>query len=124
MVKGTRKRGGGVKGLSVRRCTLPRVMVCQVGYNDDGVPGPRPPIFRDMLFEDLTLTGRCLDADQALDGGQGGGFAPCVPIQLEGFDRAGYELQDVTLRRIALAGGGTVQLARCKGVSLEDVRTV
>ena len=54
----------------------------------------------------------------------GGGFAPCVPIQLEGFDGAGYELQDVTLRRIALAGGGTVQLARCKGVSLEDVRTV
>ena len=124
MVKGTRKRGGGVRGLSVRRCTLPRVMVCQVGYNDDGVPGPRPPIFREMLFEDLTLTGRCLDADQALDGGQGGGFAPCMPIQLEGFDGAGYELQDVTLRRIALAGGGTVQLARCKGVSLEDVRTV
>ena len=47
-----------------------------------------------------------------------------MPIQLEGFDGAGYELQDVTLRRIALAGGGTVQLARCKGVSLEDVRTV
>ena len=40
MVKGIQKRGGGVKGLSVRRCTLPRVMVCQVGYNDDGVPGP------------------------------------------------------------------------------------
>ena len=124
MVKGTRKRGGGVQGLSVRRCTLPRVMVCQVGYNDDGVPGPRPPIFRDFRFEALTLTGLCLDADQALDGGAGGGFQPCVPIQLEGFDAPGYELQDVTLRRIRLTGGGTLQLARCKGVSLEDVECV
>ena len=79
MVKGTQKRGGGVKGLSVRRCTLPRVMVCQVGYNDDGVPGPRPPIFREMLFEDLTLTGRCLDADQALDGGRAAVLHPACP---------------------------------------------
>src|SRR5699024_7189257 len=48
MVKGTRKRGGGVQGLTVRRCVLPRVMVCQVAYNDDGAPGPRPPVFRDF----------------------------------------------------------------------------
>ena len=43
MVKGTPKRGGGVAGLSVRRCTLPRVMVCQVGYNDDGRAGASSP---------------------------------------------------------------------------------
>ncbi len=32
-----------------------------MAYNDDGAPGPRPPVFRDFRFEDLTLTGRCLD---------------------------------------------------------------
>ena len=124
MVKGTPKRGGGVAGLSVRRCTLPRVMVCQVGYNDDGVAGPRPPVFRDFLFEDLTLTGRCLDADEALDGGEGGGFRPCLPIQLEGFDAPGCQLQNAVLCRITLTGGGpeSIRLARCQGVTIEDLR--
>ena len=78
-----------------------------------------------MLFEDLTQTGRCPSTPtRRWTAGRAAALHPCMPIQLEGFDGAGYELQDVTLRRIALAGGGTVQLARCKGVSLEDVRTV
>ena len=64
LVKGTAKTGrAGVQGLTARRCALPRVMVCQVGYNDDGEPGPRPPVFRDFLFEELTLTGRYQDVD-------------------------------------------------------------
>ena len=87
-------------------------------------PGPRPPVFRDFRFEDLTLTGRCLDADQALTGGEGGGFQPCVPLQLEGFDGPGCELQDVVFRRLALTGGGAVRLGRCKGVSLEEIDCV
>ena len=95
-----------------------------MAYNDDGAPGPRPPVFRDFRFEDLTLTGRCLDADQALAGGEGGGFQPCVPLQLEGFDGPGCELQDVVFRRLALTGGGTLQLGRCKGVSLEEIDCV
>ena len=121
MVKGTKKRGGGVAGLSVRRCTLPRVMVCQVGYNDDGVPGPRPPIFRDFLFEDLTLTGQCQDADAALHGGEGEGVQPCAPVTLEGFDVPGYPLQNVTLRRLRLPSPAGIELAHCQGVAFEDI---
>ena len=121
MVKGTKKRGGGVAGLSVRRCTLPRVMVCQVGYNDDGVPGPRPPIFRDFLFEDLTLTGQCQNADAALHGGEGEAVQPCAPVTLEGFDVPGYPLQNVTLRRLRLPSPAGIELARCQGVAFEDI---
>ena len=124
MVKGTRKRGGGVRGLAGGRGVVPGCIDCHGAHTADGAPGPGPPVFRDFRFEDLTLTGRCLDADQALAGGEGGGFQPCVPLQLEGFDGPGCELQDVVFRRLALTGGGTLQLGRCKGVSLEEIDCV
>ena len=123
MVKGTPKRGGGVRGLSVRRCTLPRVMVCQVGYNDDGEAAAHPPVFRDFRFEELTLTGRCLDADEALAGGEGGGLQTCTPLELAGFDAEGYALQNVTLRDITLAGGaGAILLRRTDGLHIDGLR--
>lgn len=118
LVKGTKKRGGGVQGLTVRRCILPRVMVCQVGYNDDGEPGPRPPIFRDFLFEELTLTGRYQDVDGD------GSIRSCAPVELSGFDVPGYALQNVTLRQLELTGeqAASIQLQHCQGVTLEQIR--
>ena len=128
MVKGTAKRGGGVKGLTVRRCTAPRVMVCQVGYNDDGIPAPCAPVFRDFLFEDLTLTGQYRDADAALTapGGAAGALTPCAPVVLEGFDAPGHHLQNAVLRRLHLTGSGAqpIQLRRCAGVTLEDIEAL
>ena len=117
LVKGTAKRGGGVQGLTVRRCALPRVMVCQVGYNDDGEPGPRPPVFRDFLFEELTLTGRYQDVDGD------GSIKPCAPVELSGFDVPGYELQNVTLRQLKLPGNEpqNIRLQHCRAVSLEQI---
>ena len=117
LVKGTAKRGGGVQGLTVRRCALPRVMVCQVGYNDDGEPGPRPPVFRDFLFEELTLTGRYQDVDGD------GSIKPCAPVELSGFDVPGYELQNVTLRQLKLPGDEpqNIRLQHCRAVSLEQI---
>ena len=120
MVKGTKKRGGGVQGLSVRRCRLPRVLVCQVGYNDDGVPGPHPPVFRDYLFEDLTLTGLYRDVDGD------GSMKPCAPVELAGFDVPGYELEQVILRNLSLAGSETRQLLLkdCRRVCMENLNCV
>ena len=37
-IKATPKRGGYVRGVTVRDCITPRVMLHSVPYNDDGVP--------------------------------------------------------------------------------------
>lgn len=118
MVKGTKKRGGYVRDLVVRRCVLPRVMMCAVSYNDDGVAGPHPPKFSGCRFEELTLTGQYQDADGD------GSMKPCAPVELSGFDVPGYELKDVHLCDITLTGSGaqSLLLAHCSGVCIENLR--
>lgn len=118
MVKGTKKRGGYVRDLTVRRCVLPRVMMCAVGYNDDGIAGPHPPEFSDCRFEELTLTGQYQDADGD------GSMKSCAPVELAGFDVPGYELKDVRLCDITLTGSGaqSLLLAHCSGVCIENIQ--
>ena len=36
-IKGTKKRGGYVKNVSVRNCSVGRLIFHSVGYNDDGI---------------------------------------------------------------------------------------
>ena len=42
-IKGTKKRGGYVRNVHARDCTVSRVLMHAVGYNDDGVGAPTPP---------------------------------------------------------------------------------
>lgn len=111
------EEGAVLQGSGCPEDYLPRVMVCQVGYNDDGEPGPRPPVFRDFLFEELTLTGRYQDVDGD------GSIKPCAPVELSGFDVPGYELQNVTLRQLKLPGDEpqNIRLQHCRAVSLEQI---
>ena len=114
LVKGTAKRGGGVQGLTVRRCALPRVMVCQVGYNDDGGTGaPGPLVFRDFLFEELTLTGRYQDVDGD------GSIKPCAPVELSVLMCRAMSCRNVTLRQLKLPGNEPQNIGcHCRAVSL------
>lgn len=49
-IKATPKRGGYVRGVTVRDCITPRVMLHSVSYNDDGVPAGAPAEARALLL--------------------------------------------------------------------------
>lgn len=110
-IKATPKRGGYVRGVTVRDCTAPRVILHSVAYNDDGDAAPEPPKLNHCFFERLTLTGRTLDHDHA--------WHDAAPIELAGFDRKGGELEDITFKDITVTKASTeLKLGLCRGVSL------
>lgn len=117
-IKGTRKRGGYVRDVTVRDCTLPRVMMHAVSYNDDGEAAPQPPQFRDCRFEHLRLTGVYQDADG--DGSK----KPCRIIELAGFGEGEAAIRNVAFRHIAAPSGAeqSIALRFCEGVSLEELQ--
>lgn len=111
-IKGTKKRGGYVRNIEVTDCTLPRVSVHAVSYNDDGVPADSPPVFQGFRFERLRFTGQALD--------HAGGWSEVPPIELVGFDVPGYEMRDVTVRGCVLPSDGQpVILRHCANISME-----
>lgn len=116
-IKGTRKRGGYVRRVRVRNCTIPRIMMHSVRYNDDGEGAPTIPVFEDCLFEDVCLTGRAL---------KGGEIVPCNVLDLYGFEESGHEIRNVTLRNVTLKGSldspAQISLALCEGVTIENLK--
>ena len=111
-IKGTKKRGGYVRNIRVRDCSMPRVMIHAVGYNDDGIPAAQPPVFENCCFERLRLTGRALDAE----------WSDVVPIELTGFNTPGHELRNVVFKNCVITGGvPSLHLAHCKGITLEGL---
>ena len=111
-IKGTPKRGGYVRGVTVRDCSFPRVMIHAVPYNDDGVPAPQPPVFETFRFERLRLTGLCVDHD---------GNRRVPVLEFRGFAAAGHEVRDVVCRDLALPADAAVCLDRCRGLTLENL---
>lgn len=112
-IKGTPKRGGYVRGVRVRDCRLSRLLVHAVAYNDDGDPAPQPPVFADLSFENLQLTGRRL-AD--------GRWEPVPPVEIAGFPAPGHAVQNLRIRNCALPAAAELRLSHCEGVSLENLR--
>ena len=113
-IKATPKRGGYVRGVTVRDCTAPRVILHSVSYNDDGEPAPEPPKFSHCWFEGLTLTGRTLDHDHI--------WQDAAPIESVGFDCHGGEIEDITFKDITITKeSAELKLGLCSGVNLYNV---
>lgn len=113
-IKATNKRGGYVRGVEVRDCITPRVMMHSVPYNNDGVPAPHPPVLENCRFARLTLTGRMLDHDSV--------WNEVAPIELAGFAQPGYALRNVTFEDITItAPAPALHLQYCAGVSLQNI---
>ena len=93
-IKATKKRGAYVRGVRVHNCKVSRVQIHAVGYNDDGVGAPVPPVFADCCFRNVTVTGRMLDHERL--------WHDCAAIDIRGFDVAGYEARDIVLDGIVL----------------------
>ena len=115
-IKGTKKRGGFVKNVSVRDCVLSRFICCAVLYNDDGEGSPVPPVFSDMLCERVHFTGWARNYwEKELHAMPG--------IDLSGFDVPGYEIRDLSFRDCTMGKDATIALKHCQGIQLDIRRT-
>lgn len=117
-IKGTKKRGGYVKNVTVRNCRTARVLFHSVGYNDDGEGAPVPPVFEKCLFEDVHILGEYLGDQRE--------WVPCDAIELCGFEESGHELCDITFRNICLgrpgaAGKQNISLCLCKNIVFDGL---
>jgi polygalacturonase len=117
-IKGTKKRGGYVKGVHVSYCTLARVLMHSVGYNDDGIGAPTVPVFSDCTFEELTLTAKQYGKDEK--------HVPCEAIYLAGFDVPGHAIKNVKFKNVTVDGGEsirqTIYMQCCDGVTIENIK--
>ncbi len=118
-IKGTKKRGGYVRDVHVRDCATARVMFHAVGYNDDGVGAPEPPVFEDCSFEGVSITGEYFDRHTDTR-------AECEAIELVGFDAPGHELRRILFRDIVIGKEGssrrqTIALQLCRDITFERV---
>lgn len=113
-IKGTSKRGGYVRDIVVRDCTLPRVMIHSVNYNDDGIPAGHPPVFERCQFERLHLTG--------LIHGFSGQTDAVEPIVLSGFHIPGHALRDIVFKDCTIIGGtSSIHMENCEQVCLNNI---
>ena len=110
-IKGTKKRGGYVRNISVRDCRLSRFLCCAVLYNDDGIGSPVPPVFSDMVCERVHLTGWARNYwEKDLHAMPG--------IDLSGFDVPGYEVRNIRFTDCTMGEPASVALSRCRNISL------
>ncbi len=108
-VKGTKKRGGYVRGLYVQDCIVPCLLAVSVGYNDDGIAAPEPPIFKNFTYERVTVTGKSL-----LDG-----WTDCKAIELTGFDEA-HPVRNVLFKDVNITGGLGISTQLCENVRFDS----
>lgn len=111
-IKGTPKRGGYVRNVTVRDCRFPRLLIHTVPYNDDGVPAPQPPVFENYLFERLHLTGQRWEHSVP---------ETVAPLEIRGFTAAGHEVRKVVCKDLVLPPETILHLARCRELTLENL---
>ena len=113
-IKATKKRGGYVRKIKACNCTLPRIMVHTVKYNDDGIDAGIIPKFEDFHFEDITIKrSKIVDYPHKL-------------IELCGFDNEDYALQNVLLKNINMYSidkckEDVIDIAYSKDITLDNV---
>jgi len=117
-IKGTKKRGGFVKDIHVIDCEAPRILIQSVPYYDDGIPAPTPPIFEDCFFENLKLTGVCLDENCS--------YFYSNSIEISGFDIPKYFIKDIRFKNITIdntqnSNNCGIVLQHCVGIIFENI---
>lgn len=113
-IKGTPKRGGYVRSVTVRDCSFPRLLIHAVPYNDDGIPAPEPPVFENYRFERLHLTGKKKEHGQT---------ETVPPIEIEGFAQQGRPVQNVILQDCVLPAAAQITLACCRNLKIDNLQT-
>ena len=113
-IKGTKKRGGYVRNIRIRDSQSPCVTIHSVPYNDDGIPSPDTPIFSDMSFENLTLTG--IKHDNIT-----GQVSKIHAIDIEGFEKEGHEIRNISFLNPKIRSGASIHITRAIDVTISDL---
>lgn len=119
-IKGTKKRGGYVRNVTVKDCLVSRILFHSVGYNDDGIAAPLPPVFENCSFDHVDVLGEYLDDNHQ--------WVPCEAIELCGFDEPGHELKQIICSNLRLGRPGerrkqTISLELCENITFSHVGT-
>lgn len=118
-VKGTPKRGGYVRDVTVRDCTFPRVLIHAVAYNDDGEAAPDAPVFENFRLERVRLTGIRQTAFSFESESEGvAPEEPVTPVEIHGFAAPGHEVRRVLLKDCTLPAA-PLAVTRCLDFCIE-----
>lgn len=117
-IKGVKERGGYVKDVRVYDSAFSILAIRSVNYNAGNAAAKNPPKFENFYFENLSLTGVCMKHT--------GETWDETAIMMEGFDEAGYALEDVSLKNITIqrrdgAPKQNMSLFCVQGLSIENV---
>lgn len=119
-IKGTKKRGGYVRDVTVRDSTAARIMFHSVGYNDDGIGAPIPPVFENCCFDHVLVLGEYFGDEKT--------WQPCEALELCGFDEPGHELKNIVFSDLRLGRSGqrrrqTISLELCENITFYHLGT-
>ncbi len=115
-IKATKKRGGYVRGIRMRHCTVSRILLHSVAYNDDGVSAGSAPVFEDCQFEHVTVFGAYQDEFAS--------FHPCAAIEVCGFEKDEPGISRIEFTDISIlheSGESTVKLQYCEDVRFQGI---
>ncbi len=115
-IKATKKRGGCVRGVRMRHCTVSRILLHSVAYNDDGIAAESTPVFEDCRFEHVTVFGAYQD-EFAM-------FHPCAAIEVCGFTKDGLGISRIEFKDISIlhaSGEQTVKLQFCEDIRFHGI---
>ncbi|MBW4891053.1 glycoside hydrolase family 28 protein [Mucilaginibacter sp. HMF5004] len=106
-VKTTKDRGGYVKNIVMRDCSILKItMVTNVNYNNDGAAAPELAWFKDIELSNL-------DMSNAKSGE--------TLIDINGFPDEQHYTLNVLLKDIRLPQGAKINVKNCDGVSFNNV---
>ena len=124
-IKATKKRGGYVRNIIVKKTIIPCILLHSVWYNDDGIAAPTAPIFEDCLFENIDITGKAYVKPAAKTFEGIPDEVDYCSIDIAGFDSEEYAARNIKFKDIRIKQIGEnsqkIMLKFSKGITFENI---
>lgn len=113
-IKTTKKRGGFVRNISVKNCSLSRILIHTVTYNDDGEAAKDLPVIEKCNFENIRLSGIMHEKD--------GRCESCEAIKVEGLNSHDDRVRNINFKNISISGttDDLIDISHCKNVTFNN----
>lgn len=106
-IKTTKDRGGYVKNVSLRDCSILKItLVTDVYYNNDGAPAPKLALFKNMEFTHLDMSG-AKTGDTIID--------------INGFSDKHHYTQHIAFADITTPKEVKIKIKNCSNISFSNV---
>lgn len=124
-IKATKKRGGYVRNIIVKKTIIPCILLHSVWYNDDGIAAPTAPIFEDCLFENIDITGKAYVKPAAKTFEGIPDEVDYCSIDIAGFDSEEYAARNIKFKDIRIKQIGEnsqkIMLKFSQGITFENI---